>query len=92
MQTVEHGKEPHHVQPIVELTSDLIRFKSMHSRPDEIQNCIAFIESYLVRHGIGFRRIDQNGIPTILVLRPDGTAPVSASAASTRTGSRPSWS
>ena len=76
MQTLEHGKEPHRVQPIVELTSELIRFKSMHSRPDEIQNCTAFIESYLVRHGIGFRRLDQNGVPTLLVLRPDGTAPV----------------
>jgi len=64
------------VQPIVELTSQLIRFKSMHSRPDEIRNCATFIESYLVRHGIGFRRLDQNGVPTLLVLRPDGTAPV----------------
>jgi succinyl-diaminopimelate desuccinylase len=61
---------------VVDLTQDLIRFKSMHSRPDEIQNCTAFIESYLVRHGIGFRRLDQNGVPTLLVLRPDGTAPV----------------
>jgi succinyl-diaminopimelate desuccinylase len=61
---------------IVTLTQELIRFKSMHSRPDEIGNCTAFIEAYLTSHGIGYRRIEQNGIPTILVLRPDGTVPV----------------
>ena len=58
------------------LTADLIRFKSMHARPDEIERCTAFIESYFVQHGIGYRRIEQNGIPTLLVLRPDGTVPV----------------
>ena len=61
---------------LVALTQELIRFKSMHSRPDEIGNCAAFIEAYLTRHGISHRRIEQNGIPTILVLRPDGTVPV----------------
>ena len=64
------------MHPVVELTQDLIRFKSMHSRPEEIQKCMAFMEDYLSRHGIGFRRLEQNGVPTLLVLRPDGTAPV----------------
>jgi succinyl-diaminopimelate desuccinylase len=61
---------------VVDLTQDLIRFKSMHSRPDEIRNCMAFMENFLTRHGLGFRRIEQNGVPTLLVLRPDGYAPV----------------
>jgi succinyl-diaminopimelate desuccinylase len=61
---------------VVDLTKDLIRFKSMHSRPDEIRNCMDFMESYLARHGVGYRRIEENGVPTLLVLRPDGTAPV----------------
>jgi len=61
---------------VVDLTQDLIRFKSMHSRPDEIRNCMAFMENFLTRHGLGYRRIEQNGVPTLLVLRPDGYAPV----------------
>jgi succinyl-diaminopimelate desuccinylase len=64
------------MHPVVELTQDLIRFPSMHSRPEEIQKCTAFMEGYLARHGIGYRRIEQNGVPTLLVLRPDGSAPV----------------
>jgi succinyl-diaminopimelate desuccinylase len=61
---------------VVDLTKDLIRFRSMHSRPDEIQKCMVFVENYLTRHGVGYRRIEENGVPTLLVLRPDGSAPV----------------
>jgi succinyl-diaminopimelate desuccinylase len=61
---------------VLDLTKDLIRFKSMHSRPEEIRNCMSFMESYLTRHGVGYRRIEDNGVPTLLVLRPDGRAPV----------------
>jgi len=61
---------------VVELTQSLIRFKSTQSRPEEIRACVAFMEELLTRHGVGFRRFEQNGVPTLLVLRPDGTAPV----------------
>jgi succinyl-diaminopimelate desuccinylase len=61
---------------LIDLTKELIRFKSMHARPEEIQACMGFMESYLTRHGVSYRRIEQKGIPTLLVLRPDGTAPV----------------
>jgi len=64
------------MHPVVELTQDLIRFQSMHARPEEITKCVAFMEGYLARHGVGYRRIEQNGTPTLLVLRPDGSAPV----------------
>jgi len=61
---------------VVDLTQDLIRFKSMHSRPEEIRNCMSFMENYLTRRGVGYRRIEENGVPTLLVLRPDGSVPV----------------
>jgi succinyl-diaminopimelate desuccinylase len=64
------------MQPVVDLTKDLIRFKSVHSRPEEILKCMAFMERYLAAQGVGFRRIEHNGVPTLLVLRPDGYAPV----------------
>ncbi len=31
---------------IVDLTKDLVQFKTMHSKPDEIHRCAAFIEQY----------------------------------------------
>jgi succinyl-diaminopimelate desuccinylase len=61
---------------VVGFTQDLIRFKSMHSRPEEIRACMDFMENFLGRRGISYRRIEQNGFPTLLVLRPDGSAPV----------------
>jgi succinyl-diaminopimelate desuccinylase len=61
---------------VVALTQDLIRLKSMHSRPEEIQKCMTFMETYLARNAVAYRRIEQNGVPTLLVLRPDGTTPV----------------
>ncbi len=64
------------MQEIVALTQDLIRFRSMHSRPEEISRCTGFIESWLTRHGIGYRRIDHSGVPTVVVVRPDGSVPV----------------
>jgi succinyl-diaminopimelate desuccinylase len=61
---------------VIDLTQDLMRFPSLHSRPDEIRKCMAFIEDYLTRHGVGYRRIETNGTPTLLVLRSDGRVPV----------------
>jgi succinyl-diaminopimelate desuccinylase len=64
------------MHPVVDLTQDLIRFQSVQARPEEISNCMEFIASFLARNGISYRRIDRNGIPTLLVLRPDGYVPV----------------
>jgi succinyl-diaminopimelate desuccinylase len=61
---------------VLHLTQELIRFKSMHSCPEEIRACMSFMENYLTQHGVGYRRVEQNGYPTLLVLRPDGTVPV----------------
>ncbi len=52
---------------IIELTKSLIQFQSVHSRPEEIKNCAAFIEIYLKRFDIDFQGHDFGGTPSILV-------------------------
>ena len=64
------------MQEIIDLTKHLIRFKSMHSQPAEINKCAAYIEAYLQTHHITYRRLDSNGIPSILITRSNGYAPV----------------
>jgi succinyl-diaminopimelate desuccinylase len=59
------------MEEVVALTQDLIRFKTMHSEPEEIKKCSAFIEAYLDRHQIAFTRMEHEGYPSILVI-PDG--------------------
>jgi succinyl-diaminopimelate desuccinylase len=59
------------MEEVVALTEDLIRFRTMHSEPEEIRKCIAFIEAYLDRHDIAFSRIEHGDYPSILVM-PDG--------------------
>jgi succinyl-diaminopimelate desuccinylase len=60
------------VKETLRLTQDLIRFKTMHSAPDEIRRCADFILDYLKGHHIHHQTFDHNGYPSILVLpRPD---------------------
>lgn len=61
---------------IVELTCQLIRFKSMHSQPEEIQRCADFVSHYLDRHDIRHKRLSNGGVPSILVLPDERHAPV----------------
>jgi succinyl-diaminopimelate desuccinylase len=61
---------------LVGLTADLIGFPSMHSRPEEIGRCMDYIQAWLERHGIAARRLEQNGVPTLLVLPPAGRVPL----------------
>jgi succinyl-diaminopimelate desuccinylase len=59
---------------IVDLTSELIRIPSAHSRPDEIRRCADFIEGWLVSRKIACQRSDIAGVPAITVLpRPRAT-------------------
>lgn len=53
---------------IIDLTKDLIRFKTTHDNPDQILGCIDFIESFLVKNDIEFNRYTINGFPSILVI------------------------
>lgn len=64
------------MEEIIQLTEDLIRFRTTHSRPDEILRCADFIESYLRAHEIAFRRVDRDQIPSIMVTRADGSVPI----------------
>lgn len=64
------------MEELIELTKDLIRFRTMHSNPDEIGRCADFIEDYLEGHGIKYRRIEHNGVPSVLALPKEGYAPV----------------
>jgi succinyl-diaminopimelate desuccinylase len=64
------------VNEIIDLTKSLIRFKTTHSRPAEIMACADFIEAYLSEHGATWRRLDREGIPSILALPKDNHAPV----------------
>jgi succinyl-diaminopimelate desuccinylase len=62
---------------IIDLTKDLVQFKTMHSRPDEIHRCAAFIETYLNTWDITYRRLDYHKAPALLVLPQYGsTAPL----------------
>jgi succinyl-diaminopimelate desuccinylase len=53
------------VREIVDLTKDLIRFKSTHTRPEEIFKCARFIETWFKNHDIACTVVESNGVPSI---------------------------
>ena len=61
---------------IIDLTKDLVQFKTMHSKPDEIHRCASFIEQYLNSWDVTYRRLDYHNTPAILVLPQHGIAPL----------------
>ena len=61
---------------IIRITADLIRFKTTQANPDEIKRCAAYVQSYLDDHGIAYRRLDRNNIPSILVAPENRIVPV----------------
>ncbi|MEJ5360277.1 MAG: M20/M25/M40 family metallo-hydrolase [Desulfobacterales bacterium] len=60
----------------LELTRKLIGFRTLASRPEEIARCLAFLEEQLARRQVSFRRLEHEGLPSLAVTRPDGSAPV----------------
>ncbi|MEE4111622.1 MAG: M20/M25/M40 family metallo-hydrolase [Desulfobacteraceae bacterium] len=56
------------MREIVNLTKDLIRFKSTHTRPEEIQKCARFIETWFKNHDIACTAMENNGVPSIHAL------------------------
>ena len=60
----------------MDLTKDLIRFKTVHSRPAEIRNCSRYIETWLKEHNVPCSLSERNGIPSIRVLPTQGQTPV----------------
>lgn len=59
-----------------QLIQDLIRFKSTHSRPEEIHRCADFIAACLRRWGVEFRRLNFQDVPSILVTPSGNACPV----------------
>jgi len=53
---------------IIALTQDLIRIPSMHSHPEEIMRCADFVLHWCDRHNLAARKIERNGIPSVLVM------------------------
>lgn len=64
------------MQEIVDLTKELIRFKTMHKNPEEILRCAEFIENYFRSHDIACRRVEHAGTPSIIVVPAGKTVPV----------------
>ncbi len=56
------------MREIVDLTKDLIRFKSTHTRPEEIQKCARFIETWFKGHDIACTVVENDGVPSIRAL------------------------
>lgn len=56
------------LREIVDLTKDLIRFKSTHTRPEEILNCARFIEAWFTERDIPCTFMESNGVPSVRVL------------------------
>jgi len=64
------------MKDLLDLTKNLIRFKSMLSRPDEINRCVDFIERFLNDAGATCKRIECDGVPSISALPKLDFAPV----------------
>lgn len=64
------------MEEIVQLTKELIRFRSMHSEPEEIKRCIEFIEKYLEEYAIEYWRFDHGNIPSILIMPGSRRTPI----------------
>jgi succinyl-diaminopimelate desuccinylase len=64
------------MEEIITLTKDLIRFKTMHSQPAEIQRCVSFIEDYLKTCGASYQRLDHADIPSIIIMPQNKNVPV----------------
>ncbi len=64
------------LQEIVDLTKDLIRIPSVHSRPDEILRCSEFISDWFTSQGIESRQTVLAGIPSIIAGPESGDSQV----------------
>ena len=64
------------MEEIVQLTKNLIRYKTTHDHPEEINRCADFIESYLKSHGVKYQRLSHQDVPSIIVAPHNQTVPV----------------
>jgi len=61
---------------IIELTKNLIRFKSVHSKPMEIKRCFEFIESYLQNSKVQYKKFNHNKFPSLLAIPSRSFVPI----------------
>ncbi len=64
------------MRELVELTKQLMTFRTTHTRPDEIRRCADFIESYVKSVPVQVTRMDCDGIPSLWVLPVSDRVPV----------------
>lgn len=60
------------IREIIDLTKDLIRFRSTASRPDERKACADFIEAWLGRAGVACEREAHDGVDSIKAMPQGG--------------------
>ena len=60
------------VEEIVDLTKDLIRFRSTHTRPAETRQCAESIDAWLKARALPSVYLETNGVPSICVPPPEG--------------------
>lgn len=60
----------------IRLLKELIRFKTVSGRHDEIARCARFIGNFLDDLSLSWSLLEQNGVPSILVTPEEGFAPV----------------
>jgi succinyl-diaminopimelate desuccinylase len=56
------------MEEIIRLTEELIRFKSTHSNPSEIQRCADHIEAFFNANGIDYQRLVHQNYPALLAV------------------------
>lgn len=64
------------MKEIIDLTKDLIRFETIHSKPREIKRCFEFIKNKLQNSGIEYQWFHHQKFPSLLVTPADGFAPI----------------
>ncbi|MFP4387470.1 MAG: M20 family metallopeptidase [Desulfococcaceae bacterium] len=64
------------MREVVELTKELVRIPSMHSRPEEIARCVDRVVEYLEAAGASVRRMEHAGVPSAMALPAETSTPV----------------
>ncbi|MGA9538077.1 MAG: M20/M25/M40 family metallo-hydrolase [Desulfobacterales bacterium] len=60
------------MEETIRLTEDLIRFKSTHNNPSEIQRCADYIEAFFNAHAIDYQRLNFQNYPSLLAVPRSG--------------------
>jgi succinyl-diaminopimelate desuccinylase len=77
MQNVNALKEMEtNMREVVELTKELVRIPSMHSRPEEIARCVDRVVEYLEAAGAKAWRMEHAGVPSAMALPTESSTPV----------------